>query len=176
MSDKKEEKKEKKPLSLIQKVQRVVACVFALWLLLTLIRLSNASSIVTPGASNDLQGQLPPVEAAQTGPQFDIWMNANEQGVKEHTTSKGYYTGVLKGTVWTLTFKGDIPGSYIDNMFSWDMHSGEGRWKAEQHVKGKLGERADGTTKVSSNPDGTFHLVLLDKSGQEYGTGTIVPQ
>lgn len=175
MSDKKEEKKEKKPIGIIRKVQIVVACVFAFFLLMSMVRLSNS-----PGAATTNHSTTPNVEASSTaqqpkGPQFDVWMESNDQGVKEHVTSKEYYTGSFDGTKWTLTMRGSVPNGHIDNMFSWNTETGQGLWKAEYHPKNGVGQRANGSTEVTSAGDGTFTLLLLDSSGKEYSRGRIVP-
>lgn len=107
-----------------------------------------------------------------SGPQFDVWMNGNT-----HTTSKEYYTGVITGSEISLSMRGTIPEGYIDNWFSWSKTTGKGLWKSEFHPTKGAGQRANGTTQVGLNADGkTYTLRLLDPSGKEYGTGTIVPR
>lgn len=107
-----------------------------------------------------------------SGPQFDVWMDGTT-----HTISKEYYTGVITGSGMSLSMKGTIPEGYIDNWFSWSKTTGKGLWKAEFHPNKGPGQRAHGTTEVGLNADGkTFTLRLLDPSGKEYGTGTIVPR
>lgn len=113
------------------------------------------------------------LESVASGSKYLFDVEMSDDG---HTTSKGLYTGLQRGSFWTITFRGDVKNDYIDNMVSWDTATGSGKWKSEQHVSGKLGQRVSGSCKVTANPDGTLALVLLDKSGNRYSEGEIRPQ